>query len=276
MTARILWPYGAFVSKTFDLSSIARLREQLDRHPIYASLETMEDLRGFMAHHVFSVWDFMSLLKSLQASLAPVRVPWVPVGRPSVRRFVNVITVEEESDLGLPGPDGQPTYASHFELYGQAMREVGLDVSAPLRFTALASERGIEVALGSGLAPLAAQRFMQTTFGFIGSGQPHLVAAAFALGREQIIPGMFRALLAKLEIGADRAPAFHYYLERHIHLDEDFHGPLSLEMLNEVCGGDPALLREAEVAAGAALQARIDFWTGVHAALEVARRSRGA
>ena len=259
---------------TFDLSSIAPLREKLNTHPVYTSLSTMDDLRGFMAHHVYSVWDFMSLLKALQAALAPVKVPWVPLGRPSVRRFVNVITVEEESDLGLPGPNGEPTYASHFELYGQAMREVGVEVAGPLAFTALAAEKGIHAAFETRIPPPAALQFMRTTFGFIDSGKTHLVAAAFALGREQIIPGMFRALLAKLEIGAERAPAFHYYLERHIHLDEDFHGPLSLEMLNEVCGGDPVLLREAETAACRALEARIDFWTGVHAALTAARHSK--
>ena len=260
------------MSKTFDLSSIAALREKLNSHPVYTSLKTIDDLKTFMAHHVYSVWDFMSLLKSLQAALAPSRAPWVPSGRPSVRRFINVITLEEESDLGLPGPHGEVTYTSHFELYCQAMGEVGVDVSGPLKFTALAAAQGVGAAFKSGHAPLPSLAFMEKTFGFIGSEKTHLIAAAFALGREQIIPGMFRALLAKLRIGKEQAPAFHYYLERHIHLDEDFHGPLSLEMLNEVCAGAPALLEEAEDAARIALQARIDFWTGVAAALATGRQ----
>jgi hypothetical protein len=260
------------MSKTFRLSSIAALREQLNNHPVYTALESLEDLKTFMAHHVYSVWDFMSLLKSLQAVLAPAKAPWVPIGTPSVRRFINVITLEEESDLGLPGPHGEVTYASHFELYCQAMAEVGVDVSGPLELTALAASQGVAVAFERPLAPVASLEFMRKTFGFIDSGRPHLIAAAFALGREQIIPGMFRALLGKLKIGKDQAPAFHYYLDRHIHLDEDFHGPLSLEMLNEVCQGSAVLLAEAEDAAQRALQARLDFWTGVHAALSARRR----
>jgi hypothetical protein len=255
------------VSKTFDLSSIAVLRERLNNHPVYRTLSTLEDLRGFMSHHIYSVWDFMSLLKCLQNTIAPTRIPWVPISSPSVRRFINVIVVEEESDIGLPGSKGEETYASHFELYLRGMKEIGLDISGPLRFTAIARDQGAAAALASGLAPEAAKQFMTTTFSFIATGKPHVIGAAFALGREQIIPGMFRALLRDLEIGKNQAPAFHYYLERHIHLDEDFHAPLSLQMLNELCGGDPRLLKEAELAAQKAIQARIDFWSGVQKAI---------
>jgi len=253
---------------TFDLASVAALRERLNRHPLYASLRTLDDVRGFMAHHVYSVWDFMSLLKSLQRSLAPAAQPWAPVGSPAVRRFINEIVLEEESDQGLPDADGQETFASHFELYCQAMREIGADAAAPLAFVDAVQRHGIHAALARHIAPELARRFMHTTFGFIATGKPHVVAAAFALGREQIIPGMFRALLKELKIGAAEAPAFHYYLERHIHLDEDHHGPLSLLMLNELCAGDSAKLAEAEAAATRAIEARIEFWDGVLGALE--------
>jgi hypothetical protein len=117
---------------------------------------------------------------------------------------------------------------------------------------------------------------MQVTFGFIATGKPHVVAAAFSLGREQVIPGMFRSLLKEMQIGKTEAPAFHYYLERHIHLDEDHHGPLSLLMLNELCAGDVAKLKEAEHAARAAIRARIEFWDGVQDALTGAEPSRAA
>ena len=53
-------------------------QQALNRHPVYAALRGLDDLRLFMAHHVFSVWDFMSLIKSLQQVVAPVRVSWVP------------------------------------------------------------------------------------------------------------------------------------------------------------------------------------------------------
>ncbi len=250
-----------------NLAYLAPLRERLNTHPVYASLRNIADLRSFVSHHVYSVWDFMSLAKSLQGTLAPTTLPWRPVGDPAVRRFINEIILGEESDIGLPDGEGNETFASHFELYCQAMSEIGADPTEALAFVELACDQGIDAALREGAAPSPAREFMATTFGFIASGKPHVVAAAFALGREHVIPQMFREFLAGMDIREAEAPAFHYYLERHIHLDEDSHGPLSLKMLEELCAGDPQRIREAEAAACQALEARIRFWDGVHQAI---------
>ena len=250
-----------------NLAYLTPLRERLNAHPVYTSLRNVADLRNFVSHHVYSVWDFMSLAKSLQGTLAPTTLPWRPVGDPSVRRFINEIILEEESDLGLPDREGNETYASHFELYCQAMTEIGANPTPALAFVELAGQQGISAALQNGKAPAPALEFMATTFGFIASDKPHVVAAAFALGREHVIPQMFRAFLSGMNIGQAEAPVFHYYLERHIHLDEDSHGPLSLKMLEELCAGDPQRIREAETAACQAVEARIRFWDGVHQAI---------
>nr|VFJ89053.1 MAG: Protein of unknown function (DUF3050) [Candidatus Kentron sp. LFY] len=257
------------MSKTISLESIQSLRMQLDIHPVYAAVRNFTDLRIFMSHHIFPVWDFMSLLKFLQGELAPAGAPWSPSGSPTVRRFINDIVLEEESDKALPGPNGEESYASHFELYGDALEEIGGSAKAAREFSLLAAEKGFADTLASmaDRVPAPCSAFMQETFSFIDSGKPHVVAAAFALGREHIIPSMFRALLAKMNIGKEQAPVFHYYLERHIHLDEDHHGPLSMLMLNEVCGGDEARIAEAEEAAKSAIRARIAFWDGVFKAL---------
>ena len=64
---------------------------------------------------------------------------------------------------------------------------------------------------------------------------------------------MFRRLLQNVGVSAAQAPMFHYYLNRHIHLDEDFHAPLSLRLLNGLCGSDRNKIAEAmskEVRAG--------------------------
>lgn len=250
-----------------NLSYLDPLRERLDTHPVYAALRNIDDLRCFMSHHVYPVWDFMSLAKCLQGALAPTALPWRPIGDPAVRRFINEIILGEESDLGLADSDGHETFASHFEIYCQAMSDIGADPSTALAFVKLAGERGIDEALKQGEAPAVAKEFMATTFGFIATGKPHVVAAAFALGREHVIPQMFRSFLAEMDVSQDAAPAFHYYLERHILLDEDTHGPLSLRMLDGLCAGDPLRIKEAEMAACQAIEARIRFWDGVHQAV---------
>ncbi|HEX8979081.1 MAG TPA: DUF3050 domain-containing protein [Parasulfuritortus sp.] len=254
----------------FEAEFIRGLQQRLDNHPIYGALETVDDLRVFMQHHVHSVWDFMSLIKFLQHHVAPARWPWVPGPDAEVQRFINELVLEEETDQNAPG---QPTaFASHFMLYISSMREVGANAEPMLRFVEAAGRGGIAAALATGLAPAPAAEFNRVTFGFIESGKAHEVAAALALGREHMIPAMFRAFLARMAIAESQAPIFHFYLHRHIHLDEDFHAPLSLRLMEALCGGDPVKLEEAKAAGVRAVDARIAFWDGVLAALPSRRK----
>ena len=78
---------------------------------------------------------------------------------------------------------------------------------------------------------------------------------------------MFRAILRRIGVSKAQAPIFHNYLNRHIHLDEDFHAPLSLHLLNGLCGSDRARVEKAVSAAEAAVHARLEFWDGVYAAV---------
>lgn len=260
------------MSTHFALDSIAPLQAELEAHPVYSALTGIEDLQVFMQHHIYSVWDFMSLIKFLQTHLAPTTWPWVPRGNASVRHFINSLVLEEESDVAGPSGEAGQAYTSHFELYCQTMSEIGTSAEIALTFINTVVDKGIDVALDAGIAPGPSEAFMRTSFGFINSGKPHVVAAALALGREHVIPGMFRSFLARMDISEQQAPAFHYYLNRHIHLDEDFHAPLSLKMLDELCAGDTQRIAEAGQAAQDALLARLKFWDGVVAALPSTQR----
>lgn len=258
------------MSRAFDFSSIRPLQEQLNQHPVYNALRSRRDLAEFMRHHVYSVWDFMSLIKYLQQRVAPASYPWIPQGDGNVRRFINELVLEEESDQA--GPEGADAgFASHFELYCQAMQEIGGSAQDMLAFLRVVQEQGIEAGLALPTVPEPARRFTRTSFAFLDADRPHCVAAALALGREHIIPAMFRAFLRDIGVSAEEAPTFHYYLNRHIHLDEDFHAPLSIRLLESLCEGDEQRLLEAEAAARDAIQARIAFWDGVLEALEPIR-----
>jgi hypothetical protein len=244
---------------------IRQLQGKLADHPIYDALQGLDDLRVFMAHHVHSVWDFMSLIKFLQHHVAPARWPWVPGADATVQRFINELVLEEETDRNAPGQSTE--FSSHFMLYVSAMREVEADPGPILRYVDQARIGGVHAALASGLAPAPAREFNRTTFDFIESGKAHTVAAALALGREHLIPAMFRAFLARMAITETQAPIFHFYLKRHVHLDEDFHAPLSVRLLEALCEGDSTKMEEAKAAASQAVAARITFWDGVMAAL---------
>lgn len=239
-------------------------RQRMVDHPIYRRIQTLDDLRVFMAHHVFAVWDFMSLLKSLQRDLTCVTLPWVPQGNPATRRLINEIVLEEETDVD---PEGRPT--SHFELYLRAMQEAGADTAPAQRLlAALAEGASVPVALAAANAPASVQEFVKHTFSVIVGGQPHAVAAAFTFGREDVIPDMFRNLVDDL---AHRFPGqldtFIYYLNRHIELDEDHHAPLAHQMVRDLCGTNPTRWHEATEVARQGMAARVALWDGIAAAL---------
>jgi len=236
-------------------------RAQLAGHPLYASLETLEDLHLLMQSHVFAVWDFMSLLKALQRTLTCVDVPWQPTADAEARRFINEIVLGEETDHH----NGR-TF-SHFELYLEAMSESGADTRPAQNFiSALRAGQSVEQALTSTPVPAAAANFVRSTFAVINSGSLPAIASAFTFGREDLIPAMFRGFVRELNAAKPgQVETFLFYLERHIELDGDDHGPLALRLIQSLCGNDAGLWQQATHAAEAALKARLALWDAIYA-----------
>lgn len=235
-------------------------RQALLNNGLYYRLHSLADLRQFMEHHVFAVWDFMSLLKALQRDLTCVQVPWVPTPNPATRRLINEIVLEEESDID---PQGQPV--SHFELYVRAMEECGADTGPIKRLlTAITEGASIAQALEAAQVPESVRQFVATTFDVINSDKPHAVAAAFTFGREDLIPDMFRRLVGELlKRFPGQLATFTYYLDRHIELDEEVHAPLAQQMVRELCADDPDCWLEAQQITIRCLEARMALWDGV-------------
>ena len=107
------------------IDEIQPLRNELKNHELYQSLKSIDDIKIFMESHVFAVWDFMSLLKALQALLTCTKVPWTPNMDSKSARLINQIIVDEESDLNY---SGEPK--SHFEMYLEAMEEIEAETAS--------------------------------------------------------------------------------------------------------------------------------------------------
>lgn len=241
------------------------LRKQLVEHRLYSTMKDVNHVRLFMESHVFAVWDFMSLLKTLQQGLTCVQVPWRPAINSITARLINEIVLGEESDIDLDGKA-----ISHFEMYLEAMTEVGADASRLKQLLAAATDmRSIPTALAQTPLSKAESDFLSFTFATIASGELHKVAAAFTFGREGVIPEMFLRIVAGANgKGAHLYPRLTYYLKRHIEVDGDEHGPMSMEMINELCGTDEKRWAEVLEVACTALKHRIALWDEVAEKIE--------
>ncbi len=156
---------------------ISEPRRRVIGHPMYAALDSTPAIRTFMEHHVFAVWDFMSLLKSLQRTLTCVELPWVPTGPTGSRRLINDIVLVEESDERHDG------FISHFELYLDGMREAGADTSVIGGFIdRIRGGQPVLDAMEEVKVPGPAAEFMRITWGFIEGAPVH----ALRRGRRQV------------------------------------------------------------------------------------------
>jgi len=238
-------------------AAIEPTRVTIVKHPIYHQLHTLAEVNTFTENHVFAVWDFMSLLKSLQRELTCVEVPWVPRGSSESRRLINdIVLVEESDELGAG-------FTSHFELYVDGMAQAGANIKPINDFLdRIRGGQSVREAITDDSIPPAAAAFVSATWDFIENAPLHCQAAAFAFGREDLIPEMFDQVI-KIDDQGGRLATFRDYLARHIEVDGEEHTPMAMAMLADLCGDDPVKWQECEQAILTALRARHALWDGI-------------
>jgi hypothetical protein len=260
LTTLLLLSKNTVMNLSYLKQQTDTVRKEIIHHPLYPQLQTLDQVRVFTQYHVFAVWDFMSLLKSLQRQLTCVTHPWIPVGSANTRYLINEIVTGEESDI-----DAQGNRTSHFELYLKAMQEMGASAEA-IEQVLLQLKNGFhfrDVTENLHL-PAAVKNFCSFTFDIIEKAPVHVQAAVFTFGREDLIPAMFHELVIRLSTQyPEQLRTFRYYLERHIEVDGEHHSLLALQMVEELCGEDTEKWIEATNACVTALSLRRELWNGV-------------
>lgn len=241
--------------------AIEPLRQEIINHKVYSIIKDINDLKIFMQYHVYAVWDFMSLLKTLQNSLTCTSVPWFPKGSADTRYLINEIVAGEESDV-----DSNGERKSHFELYIDAMKQCGADTTQIENFINELKHSGdFKNAYTLSDAPKEVQDFINFTFQIVAGKKDYLQASVFTFGREDLIPGMFISIINEIHKNfPEDISIFKYYIERHIEVDGDHHSHLALQMTANLCGDNEQFWKEAEEAAILSLKSRITLWDGIY------------
>jgi hypothetical protein len=240
-------------------SDIEPFRVELLAHPLYSKLNTLGGIQLFMQQHIYAVWDFMSLLKALQINLTSVELPWKPVGSASTRRLINEIIWGEESDVDQ---FGKP--ASHFELYIKAMEQIESNTTEVISFVQSTDLNSLKSDLDKLTISENTKDFVSYTFQKIRENKAHELAALFTFGREDLIPDMFIEIVKTVENQSGNSLSeLIYYLERHIEVDGGEHGPMALQMIQDLCGEDQQKWQEATQVSIEALKMRMHLWDGV-------------
>jgi hypothetical protein len=239
------------------------LVDAINKHKAFSAITSLERLRRFAEIHVFAVYDFMVLLQALQRKLTRNSPLWLPPVDHLGCHLIHTMMAEEESDML---PDGR--YLSHFELYLEAMHHCGADRQPITTFiNAIQHHADLSQLLTQNYLPVPAKRFLTDTFEIIDKDS-HVIAAAFAYGREHITSPMFTQMLQQLTSWSTAAPyslqPFIYYFQRHIDLDGGKHSDQSKTVVANLCGTDESKWDEAAEVAFFCLKSRLQLLDDIH------------
>ena len=236
------------------------LRKSLIEHPLYNSMNSLSDIKKFMEIHVFAVWDFMSLVKNLQMNLTCINTPWIPSQNSLTARLINEIVWGEETDV-----DKNEVAKSHFEMYLDSMNEIGANTNKIEHLIRLVKQgKDIFEIIDSLDVSMEIKDFLNFTFSVIKDNKVHVTSAVFTFGREDLIPNMFIEIVRKIKLENKSVESLIYYLERHIEMDGDHHGPMAMNMITSLCENNDNKILEALDSSKLALKKRIKLWDHIY------------
>ena len=173
----------------------------LYNHTLYSSIKNSDHIRIYMHNQVWCVWDFMTLVKSIQLKLMPPSILWQPPKYPTLGAYIYEVLLTEETDNSIR----QNENASHFQTYLEAMKQSKVDTKSIDKFISLLLKgKDFDTAIKNCGVHKEAKEFVENTYGFANSAL-HIATSVFCLSREGVIPGMFNSLLSNLNMGKERS-----------------------------------------------------------------------
>ena len=150
-------------------------------------------------------------------------------------------------------------------MYTEAMEEIGAETS---RINSLLEMIQKNIPSKQALDKIDIDQrikdFVKFSFKVIKTKKSHLIASAFTYGREDVIPEIFIKIVEELDPKNALYSKLKFYLNRHIEVDGETHGPIALEMMHELCGDDLEKWTEALKVGEKALEHRIELWNAIN------------
>ena len=240
------------------------LKHKITNHPLFAKKLQPKQICKFMEAHIFAVWGFMSVLKSLHKKITPNNLPWIPNDntKNGLINFINEIILSEESDY-IEGIG----FISHFEIYLLAMKNMGAKSDQLDQLISRITDKGYNVKYIDDLdVSSEVKDFLKYDLEVSINGTLPEIIGTFTLGREKVIPNMFNYILPAIK-ESSMSKYLVTYLKRHIDIDGDRHGPLSMKLLDASCNNEQ--LNIAYEAAVKSLELRLLVWDKVFEDIEV-------
>ena len=142
------------------------------------------------------------------------------------------------------------------------MEEIGANTTPIVSLvSALQNGTSWQDAIDEASIPDEIKAFVRFTLTTATEAPAHIVAGVFTYGREDLIPDLFIAVVRGL--GSQQKGSVDtllYYLERHIEIDADEHGPMALQMIDDLCGVSAENWDEVTEYSKQALEYRIRLW----------------
>ena len=196
--------------------------QKLSHHEVYSKVTSRAQISCFMSYHIFAVWNFIKLLKSLQIKTSIALRSQALECSGETRDLIGKIVFAEESELY---PYGQPT--EYFAVYLGAISE--LEVNSNFLWTFLTSKHSLQ-SLKPGIQELVGYNLTLAETGTIGE-----IAAAFFCGREPVSYQLFTSIIKILKQDGKECPNLINYTEKLNQENSRQVGTLVLKLLDYFC-----------------------------------------
>ncbi len=222
-----------------EYAEFVKVTQSIVNHQVFEKLNSVENIRIYTEFQVWCVWDFMSILKSVQTQIFSNDILWLPPDNPSLgARFYELIATEETDNS--PGGE-EDERLSHFQSFVLAMKQMKGNTRQIERFLdELKSGNDLHSALNNVQAPQSVVDFLMLNHQLI-TEDPLNGVSLLSLTRENFLPAVFRSLMQFVSRKED-VGLFIWYHQRHIELDEKLHGPIADSIYKEFINTDERIL----------------------------------